>query len=72
MRYDCGMKEPRINVTVRLTPDEIAFIDLVAEEESLPRSIVIRRMLKMARIHATCPPKTVGRLPISDGLGEIQ
>lgn len=39
---------PRVNVTVRLTPDELAVIDLKAKAEDRTRSQMIRRLLRTA------------------------
>lgn len=38
--------EPRVNVTVRLTPTELESIDVIARREERSRSQVIRRLLQ--------------------------
>ncbi len=56
MRYDCIMTNttaefgpveyrPRVNVTIRLTPDELDTIDKYADSDDRSRSSFLRRLI---------------------------
>lgn len=60
MRYDCGMPDgPKVNVTVRISPDELAAIDGLADSLSRSRSDMIRQMLRSAIFTAQRSAATV-------------
>lgn len=60
MRYDCGMpNDPKVNVTVRISPGELAAIDELADSLSRSRSDMIRQMLRSAIFTAQKSAPTV-------------